>query len=111
MITDETTKHDASPKINQPPTPDVVPLSNPIIDLIASKDDHSQLLPLPTMPVDNAVEDALLKELEEMGFKEIDLNKEVLRRNKYDLEKSIDELCDYAEWYPLLRVLEDMVSC
>ncbi|XP_074590621.1 protein NBR1 homolog [Curcuma longa] len=108
MITDETSKLDANPKINKPPTPDVVPLSDPIIDLIASKDDHSQPLPLPTTPVDNTIEDTLLKELEEMGFKQIDLNKEVIRRNKYDLEQSIDELCDYAEWYPLLEELEDM---
>ncbi|KAG6525479.1 protein JOKA2-like [Zingiber officinale] len=108
MITDETSKLDANPKTNESPTAGVVPLSDPIIDLIATEDDRSQPLPLPSMPVDNTVEDKLLEELEEMGFKQIELNKEVLRKNKYDLEQSIDELCDYAEWYPLLEELEDM---
>lgn len=110
-ITYETTKLDANPTNNDAPASDVAPLSSPITDLTASKGDSSQLLPPPTTQVDNIVEDTLLKELEDMGFKQIDLNKEVLMRNEYDLEKSVDELCDYAEWYPpLLNELEDMVS-
>ncbi|XP_074563020.1 protein JOKA2-like [Curcuma longa] len=104
----ETTKLDANPTNNDAPASDAVPLSNPLIDLTASKGDYSQLLPPPTTQVDNTVEDTLLKELEDMGFKQIDLNKEVLMRNEYDLEQSVDELCDYAEWYPLLEELEDM---
>lgn len=59
----------------------------------------------------DSVEEALLKELEEMGFKQIDLNKEVLRMNEYNLEQSIDELCGASEWDPLLEELHDMVSC
>ncbi|CAI9099703.1 OLC1v1036563C1 [Oldenlandia corymbosa var. corymbosa] len=39
------------------------------------------------------VEETLLKDLEEMGFKQVDLNKEILRLNEYDLEKSVDDLC------------------
>ena len=50
----------------------------------------------------------MLKELEEMGFKQIDLNKEVLRLNKYDLEQSVDDLCGYSEWDPLLEELDEM---
>ncbi|MFS7999134.1 hypothetical protein Hanom_Chr12g01162441 [Helianthus anomalus] len=44
---------------------------------------------------------ALVKELEEMGFKQLDLNTEVLRMNDYDPEKSIDDLCGVLEWDPM----------
>ncbi|KNA18528.1 hypothetical protein SOVF_069950 [Spinacia oleracea] len=56
----------------------------------------------------NNVEECLLKELEEMGFKQIDLNKEVLRVNEYDLERSVDELCGVSEWDPMLEELKEM---
>lgn len=56
----------------------------------------------------NDVEDTLLKELEEMGFKQVDLNIEVLRTNEYDLERSVDELCGVAEWDPILEELKEM---
>lgn len=77
------------------------------------------LQPLPTAHVGknaaevetkNEVEEKLLKELEEMGFKQIDLNKEVLRLNEYDLEQAVDDLCDVAEWDPILEELHEMVS-
>lgn len=58
----------------------------------------------------NNVEEALLKELEEMGFKQIDLNKEILRMNDFNLEQSVDDLCGDTEWYPILEELEEMVS-
>lgn len=54
------------------------------------------------------VEETLLKELEEMGFKQIDLNKEVLRVNEYDLERSVDDLCGVSEWDPMLEELKEM---
>jgi len=57
------------------------------------------------------VEEALLKELEAMGFKQVDLNKEVLRMTDYNLEQSIDELCGVLDWDPLLEELHEMVSC
>jgi len=63
-----------------------------------------------TVEQNNPVEQTLLKELEEMGFKQIDLNKEVLRLNKYDLVQSVDDLCGFAEWGPLLAELREMVS-
>ncbi|KAJ4850884.1 hypothetical protein Tsubulata_007129 [Turnera subulata] len=54
------------------------------------------------------VEKALLKELEDMGFKQVDLNKEILRMNEYNLEQSVDALCGVAEWDPILEELEEM---
>lgn len=58
----------------------------------------------------NIVEETLLKTLEDMGFKQVDLNKEVLKRTGYNLEQSVDELCGVAEWDPILEELEDMVG-
>jgi next-to-BRCA1 protein 1 len=54
-------------------------------------------------------EEKLLRELEEMGFRQIDLNKEILRQNNYNLEQSVDDLCGVNEWDPLLAELEEMV--
>ncbi|GFP79882.1 next to brca1 gene 1 protein [Phtheirospermum japonicum] len=54
------------------------------------------------------VEEMLLKELEEMGFKEVDLNKQMLRMNEYDLEQAVDDLCGVAEWDPILEELQEM---
>lgn len=56
------------------------------------------------------VEEVLLKELEDMGFKQVDLNKEILRMNEYNLEQSVDDLCGVAEWDPILEELQEMVS-
>ncbi|RZR91114.1 hypothetical protein BHM03_00019131 [Ensete ventricosum] len=92
------------------PTPIVnPPVSYPIIDLSVSEYESSFLVPpSKTVAEDNTVEETLLEELESMGFKQIDLNKEILRLNKYDLEESINDLCGYAEWEPLLEELHDM---
>ncbi|XP_071902102.1 protein JOKA2-like isoform X1 [Coffea arabica] len=57
------------------------------------------------------VEEALLKELEDMGFKQVDLNKEILRLNGYNLEKSVDDLCGVSGWDPILEELRDMGFC
>ncbi|XP_060170743.1 protein JOKA2-like isoform X2 [Lycium barbarum] len=54
------------------------------------------------------VEMSLLKELEQMGFKQVDLNKNILRMNEYDLEQSVDDLCGVSEWDPILEELEEM---
>ncbi|CDY08946.1 BnaC08g11760D [Brassica napus] len=82
------------------------------VSKVAEKDD------LPDIPVDlqegiekNDVEICMLKELEEMGFKEIDLNKEILRENEYDLEQSVDALCGVSEWDPILEELQEMGFC
>ncbi|PIN14876.1 hypothetical protein CDL12_12489 [Handroanthus impetiginosus] len=54
------------------------------------------------------MEEKLLNDLNEMGFKEVDLNKEVLRMNEYDLEKAVDDLCGFPEWDPILEELQEM---
>lgn len=56
------------------------------------------------------IEMALLKELGEMGFKQVNLNKEVLRMNGYNLEQTIADLCGASEWDPMLEELEEMVG-
>ena len=43
-----------------------------------------------------------------MGFRQVDLNKEILRQNKYNLEQSVDDLCGVSEWDPLLEELQEM---
>lgn len=48
------------------------------------------------------VEKTLLQELEEMGFKQVDLNKKFLRNNDYDLEQTLNDLCAWD------HVLEDL---
>ncbi|KAM0883631.1 hypothetical protein ACQ4PT_031536 [Festuca glaucescens] len=61
-----------------------------------------------TVDIDSLKEEKLLQELEEMGFKQVDLNKEILRQNKYNLEQSVDDLCGVNEWDPLLAELNEM---
>ncbi|CAN1136377.1 Protein NBR1 homolog [Linum perenne] len=62
--------------------------------------------------VDDEVEKLLLKNLEEMGFKQINLNKEILRLNQYDLEQSLNDLCGVADWDDsTLQELEEMGFC
>ncbi|MBO1362169.1 hypothetical protein J2D73_20550, partial [Acetobacter sacchari] len=39
------------------------------------------------------IEHTLLHELEDMGFKHKRLNAEVLRKNNYDIQKTLDDLC------------------
>ncbi|KAL1554197.1 protein JOKA2-like [Salvia divinorum] len=56
----------------------------------------------------SVMEDKLLRELKEMGFEQVDLNKQVLRMNEYDLEQAVDDLCGVAEWDPILEELEEM---
>lgn len=73
----------------------------PAMDVPSSSDD---------VTVKDAVEKSLLKELEEMGFKQIDLNKEILRMNEYNLEQSVDDLCGVSDWDPILEELQEMVS-
>ncbi|XP_039008254.1 protein JOKA2-like isoform X2 [Hibiscus syriacus] len=95
-----------------PTSPETQSLSAyPIIDLseaataggaIASQE------PPPDDDSENAIEKTLLKELEDMGFKEVNLNKEILRMNKYNLEKCIDDLCGASEWDPMLEELQEM---
>ncbi|BAF09216.1 protein NBR1 homolog [Oryza sativa Japonica Group] len=82
-----------------PPTVNV-PAGNAPASVGASSSDHHG--------IDNLTEEKLLKELEEMGFRQVDLNKEILRQNKYNLEQSVDDLCGVSEWDPLLEELQEM---
>jgi next-to-BRCA1 protein 1 len=97
--------------------PSSVPVLYPMIDISETVPASTELLPAAdasTSPeeviVENAVEKTLLKELKEMGFKQVDLNKEILRRNEYDLEQSVDDLCGVSDWDPILEELQEMVS-
>lgn len=87
------------------------PVPPPALSFVAASTLSEVAAPIATSPVQtfsevDTKERTLLKELEEMGFKQVDLNKEILRRNAYDLEQSVDELCDVQK--ELLRTNEDM---
>ena len=47
--------------------------------------------------------------LESMGFKQRDLNLELLKKNEYDVQRTVDDLVMAAEWDPMLEELEEMV--
>ncbi|CAN8274024.1 unnamed protein product [Cochlearia groenlandica] len=68
-------------------------------------------VPLQVETERNDVEVTMLKGLEALGFFETDLNKEILRENEYDLEKSLDELCGVGDWDPILEELQEMGFC
>lgn len=94
------------PKIDEAPAfPDAPSSAVPVAVPIASAPSE--------FAMENAgrpdVEATLLKELEEMGFKQVDLNKEILRMNAYDMEQSIEALCGITEWDPMLEELQEMV--
>lgn len=78
------------------------PPQSTIVDVRGSAQEESE---------NNNVEQNLLRELEEMGFKQVDLNKEILRMNEYNLEQSVDDLCGVAEWDPILDELKEMGFC
>ena len=58
----------------------------------------------------NGDEQTLLKALDEMGFKCVEFNKEILRRHEYNLEETVNHLCGVEEWDPILEELQEMVS-
>ncbi|XP_068464868.1 protein JOKA2 isoform X2 [Phaseolus vulgaris] len=113
------------PAASAPAATSVAPssVSYPIIDLSETTEavpsnQQSSTVDLPSSSVVgtggiNSVEESLLRELEEMGFKQVDLNKEILRINEYDLDQSIDDLCSVdvygiSEWGPILLELQEM---
>ncbi|XP_024388453.1 protein NBR1 homolog [Physcomitrium patens] len=55
----------------------------------------------------NAV-DALLETLDSMGFKQRDFNQMLLKKNEYDLQRTLDDLVMAAERESLLEELEEM---
>ncbi|GJN27277.1 hypothetical protein PR202_gb15286 [Eleusine coracana subsp. coracana] len=58
----------------------------------------------------NHKEEKLLRELEELGFGQADLNKEIIRQNKYDLEQSVRDLSGLSDWDPLLGELAELMN-
>ncbi|KAE9610096.1 putative PB1 domain, Zinc finger, ZZ-type, Next to BRCA1, central domain-containing protein [Lupinus albus] len=94
--------------INVQPTEDHIPNAHtePVNEMQSAAVD----VPPSTLEVgvNNSVEETLLKELEEMGFKQVDLNIEILRMNEYNLEQSVDDLCGVYEWDPILEELHEM---
>lgn len=95
----------------EPPIAVVPPVQYPAVDFPMPAPPQPPPSPLlQAFNHDDSLEEVMLKELEEMGFKQIDLNKEVLRQNKYDLDQSVGDLCGFSEWDPLLIELEEMVS-
>ncbi|CAN8325800.1 unnamed protein product [Cochlearia groenlandica] len=85
----------------------------PTVDVVFGGSSSTKEIPVPLQEdiEKNDIERTLLKELEEMGFKEIDLNKEILRNNEYNLEQSVDALCGVSEWDPILEELQEMGFC
>lgn len=51
----------------------------------------------------------ILGALESMGFKQRELNQELLKKNEYDVQRTVDDLVMAAEWDPMLEELEEMV--
>lgn len=109
-----------APSPAMPVLPTTIPISAPVSAPAIAPVSASGAVPVPVPPPVNAVvpelsdmdvhnEEKLLRELEEMGFRQIDLNKEILRQNNYNLEQSVDDLCGVNEWDPLLAELEEMV--
>jgi next-to-BRCA1 protein 1 len=88
-------------------TPADVPTSSLPTVLVAATT-AVDAVPAEAVDIDSLREEKLLQELEEMGFKQVDLNKEILRQNKYNLEQSVDDLCGVNEWDPLLAELNEM---
>lgn len=53
--------------------------------------------------------EVMLGTLEAMGFNQRSLNLEVLKKNNYDMQRTLDDLVMAAEWDPMLEELEEMV--
>ncbi|KAL9239632.1 hypothetical protein vseg_013935 [Gypsophila vaccaria] len=87
-------------------------LPYPVIAELGESSSSSPAVPVDTSNIgasdESKSEEKMLKELAQMGFKQVDLNKEVLRMNEYDLDKSVDDLCDVSEWDPILEELKEM---
>ncbi|XP_022994577.1 protein NBR1 homolog isoform X2 [Cucurbita maxima] len=82
------------PAANRSPRPSPMPSHSPALSEDISSNHY--------------IQGPLLQALCEMGFKHTYLNKEVLKRNGYNLEKSVDELCGLPEWYPMIQELDKM---
>ncbi|XP_062222889.1 protein JOKA2-like [Phragmites australis] len=93
--------------VNVPIMPTPMPVNVPASAPVSASAGADAVAPEP-FDIDGHNEEKLLRELEEMGFRQIDLNKEILRQNNYNMEQSVDDLCGANEWDPLLAELEEM---
>ncbi|VAH33359.1 unnamed protein product [Triticum turgidum subsp. durum] len=98
----------AAPEAAPLPEPMSVPEPLPAPTLVSSHVAPVSM-PSPDETINNNMEEKLLRELADMGFRQVDLNTEVLRQNEYDLQKSVDDLCGFHEWDPLLAELKELV--
>ncbi|KAF8390498.1 hypothetical protein HHK36_025024 [Tetracentron sinense] len=95
------------------PVPPTVPASksHPIIDFSVVPSEPYPVTDVPTSSGDinksNTVEKTFMKSVKQIGFKQIDLNKDISRMNEYNLKQSEDDLCGVLEWDPFL---EEMVK-
>jgi next-to-BRCA1 protein 1 len=87
-----------------------VPVSAPIVDAPASFPGHAPTnVPTSALPGETINQkEKLLRELVELGFGQVELNREMLRRNNYDLEESVRELCSLDDWDPLFGELNEL---
>ena len=58
--------------------------------------------------VDESEETSLLKELAEMGFMQVDMDKDILRPNENNIEHSVDEPAGLSSWDTLLEDLKEL---
>ncbi|KAF7002120.1 hypothetical protein CFC21_017649 [Triticum aestivum] len=98
----------AAPEAAPLPEPMSVPEPLPAPTLVSSHVAPVSM-PSPDETINNNMEEKLLRELADMGFRQVDLNTEVLRQNEYDLQKSVDDLCGFHEWDPLLAELKELM--
>ncbi|KAL9227482.1 hypothetical protein vseg_003165 [Gypsophila vaccaria] len=117
--TDSLVSHEAPSSVSNPkvdantyhaPQASAPLVSYPTVDVSSNLDDNGSCEQVSKKIefVKLGIEEKMLKELEQMGFEQAELNKEVLRTNNYDLERSVDDLCDVSDWYPILKELQVM---
>lgn len=61
-----------------------------------------------SMPEQDTPVEEMLAKLESMGFNHRKLNQELLEKNDFDVQRTLDDLCSAAEWDPILEELEEM---
>ncbi|WVZ86122.1 hypothetical protein U9M48_032956 [Paspalum notatum var. saurae] len=98
------------------PAPEAIPLPNPAPEAISLPNPAPTVcVPTPAAPTVpaapiNPLEEKLLSDLEDLGFTQADLNKQILQQNNYDLEQSVLDLCRFNEWDPSLEEFSELGS-
>lgn len=65
---------------------------------------------VPAAPI-NHLEEKLISDLEDLGFTQAELNRQILWENNYDLEQSVVDLCGFNEWEFSELVSDDTQIC